>query len=192
MRVGIVGGSFDPIHYGHLEIAREVLDNIDVEEVWMMPCYKHVFGKKTESFEHRKNMIDLALEEFGESRIRVSDFENRRKGVSYTVDTVRGLLKEDPGMEIYWAVGSDIMESFEQWKEPYELIKLAKLVILSRNGNEPAYVPENSIYLRNSRIMNVSSTKIKKLLREGKPIDGLTPEPVIDYIRENGLYLSGI
>ena len=120
--------------------------------------------------------------------MKVSDYEEKRKGTSYTIDTIRGLLKENSNLEIYWIVGADIMETFDKWKEPYEIVKLAKLVIFSRNGKEPCYTPENSIFLKKSKNLDLSSAQIKKLLKKDKSIEGLTPKPVIEYIKENNLY----
>ena len=186
MKIGIVGGAFDPIHYGHLEIGKEALQRLDLKEVWFMPCYKHVFNKKIEEFHHRYKMIELALNEVKEDGLKVSDYEGKRKGTSYTIETVRGLLKENPKFEIYWIMGDDVIESLDKWKEPDELVKLAKFVIISRNG-KPQKLPENSIFL-GQRISNISSTEIKELIREGKSIEGMTPKNVIEYIKENNLY----
>lgn len=188
MKLGIIGGAFDPVHYGHLSLGKEVLEKLDIDEVWLLPCYNHVFGKKIESFHHRYRMIELALEEIGERRIKASDYEGRRGGNSYTIDTVKGLLSEYPDLEIYWIVGADIIETFDKWKEPEELVKIAKLVIIPRNGKLPKYIPENSILLKDSITQDFSSTEIKKLLNEGKSIEGFTTKNVIDYIRKNNLY----
>lgn len=188
MKVGIIGGAFDPVHYGHLNLGKDVLSKLELEEVWFMPCYNHVFNKKIENFHHRYKMIELALNEVGEERMKVSDYEGNRKGASYTVDTVRGLLRENPKLQIYWVMGADVIETLDKWKEPYELVKLAKFVIFSRNGKKPSKTPENSIFLENSNTSNVSSTEIKRLLKEGKPIEGLTTSSVIKYIKENDLY----
>ncbi len=188
MKLGIIGGAFDPIHYGHIEMGKEALIRLELEEVWLMPCYNHVFNKKIENFSHRYRMIELALNDVKENRMKVSDYEERRKGTSYTIDTVRGLLKENPDMEIYWIMGADVIETFNKWKEPNELVKLAKLVLIPRNNKKPTEIPENSILLEDIKVSDKSSTEIKKLLREGKSIEGLTTKSVIDYIKEHNLY----
>jgi len=188
MKLGIIGGAFDPVHYGHLTLGSNVMKKLFLDEVWLMPCYNHVFGKNIESFYHRYRMIELALDDINESRMKASNYEGRRGGASYTIDTVKGLLKENPNFEIYWIVGSDIIETLNKWKEPNELVKIAKLVIAPRSGKAPSYFPENSIFLKDSRTQDFSSTEIKKLLKEGKSIEGFTTKSVIGYIKENNLY----
>lgn len=187
MRLGIVGGSFDPVQYAHLKMA-ECMEDLELDEVWLMPCYSHAFEKRMESFEHRKNMIELALEELGNKRIKVSDFEKKRGIVSYTVDTIRDLKKELDS-EIYWAVGADIMDSFENWKEPEEIVKLSRLVIFPRNGKQPKKIPNNAIYMKDCNLPYLSSTEIRERLSRKETIKGMTPSPVIDYIRKNNLYV---
>ncbi len=188
MKLGILGGAFDPIHYGHLETGKEALEKLNLEEVWFMPCYQHVFNKRIEDFSHRYKMVELALDCIGEKRMKVSDYEGKRKGISYTIDTVKNLLKENPDFEIYWIMGTDVIETFDKWERTDKLVKLAKLVIVTRNGKRPSIVPENSIVLDDLKISDESSTEIKRLLREGNSIEGLTPKPVIEYIKEHKLY----
>lgn len=186
MKVGVLGGSFNPVHYGHLYIAQKVLPYVD--EVWLMPCYHHPFGKENISFHHRYNMIKLALEELGNKRIKVSDFEKRKNKNSATIDTIKELEKTYHGCKFYWIIGSDVVSELKKWKNYRELMKKAKFLIVKRIGYEPEFIPKNSVYLKEVKT-SISSSEIRDRIRRGESVDGFLPDKVISYIEKNNLYL---
>lgn len=187
MDIGVLGGSFNPIHYGHLEIAER--SSKEVDELWVMPCYSHQFNKKNAPFEDRYKMIELAIEEVKNKKIKVSDFEKRKNKKSTTIDTIKKIRQEYPKKEFYWVIGSDLLSELENWKNYEELIKKAKFLIVKRYGYEIDSLPPNSDYIKDFEAKTkVSSTEIRKKIRENESLKGFLPNKVIGYIKERGLY----
>ncbi len=191
------GGSFDPIHIGHLIVSRDVLEQLGVSKLTFIPAHQAPLKDKHKaSPQDRFSMVKLAIE--GCQAFSVSDLEIRRGGVSYTVDTARELF-ELYGERPCFLMGTDSALSLHMWKEPQQLIKLARFVIVDRAGRSKevtAYFKEVFPELKEGidyillsvRRVDVSSTEIRDRLREGKSIKWLVPEPVEEYIRERGLY----
>ena len=198
MRI-IFGGSFDPVHIGHIILARDVCEYFNAEEVIFVPTYQAPLkNKHSASPQDRLNMLRLALEK--EEKFTVEDYEIRKGGISYTVYTLR-YLKEKYKEELYLLLGSDSFLKFHLWKEPHEILKLSKIIVVEREGKLEKvreYVKEyfpnlkenRDIFLLNIRRIDISSTEIRKRIREGKSIYCLVPESVERYIKEKGLYLK--
>jgi len=187
------GGSFDPVHVGHLLVARDVLEELGVKEVVFIPAYQAPLKEPHKaSPTDRVNMLKLAIESV--EGFSISTLEIERKGVSYTVDTAERLyqeLKEKPT----FLIGADSALSLHLWKEPNKLVKLARFVIIDRGskGKEVAsylkeHFPELEYVILSVRRIDVSSTEIRRRLKEGKSIKWLVPESVEDYIMSRGLY----
>jgi len=191
-KLGILGGSFDPVHTGHLIVAQDVLIDLSLDEVILMPACipPHKIDRQLAPSEHRLEMLDLATE--SNPRLRSSDIELARDGVSYTVDTVRELFSTSPaGTEIYFILGSDNLPDLHEWKQPWELVKLCKLVTMHRPGYEEVEIPPKLVGHHKSvtvTSVNISSRDIRERIRVGKPISYLVPEKVEKYIHEQGLY----
>ncbi|MEN3034253.1 MAG: nicotinate (nicotinamide) nucleotide adenylyltransferase [Aquificaceae bacterium] len=191
------GGSFDPVHLGHLIIARDALEILGFEKVIFIPAFqvplKHPHFA---SPEHRLNMLLLATS--SEPKFLVDPVEIQRAGISYTIDTVLELskkLSERPWL----LMGEDSFKSIHLWKDSEKILNLARIVIARRHKNSQAindYVKEHfpwlligkDILLIESRILEISSTEIRNRLKEGKSINWLVPDCVFEYIKKNHLY----
>ncbi|PIR20116.1 MAG: hypothetical protein COV45_09090 [Deltaproteobacteria bacterium CG11_big_fil_rev_8_21_14_0_20_47_16] len=171
-RIGILGGSFNPPHNGHIGIAQHVLRNDWVDEVWVIPCLDHPYGKTIAPFLDRIAMCQLAFQ--GIEHVIVSDFESQLSTPSYTVQTLRA-LKQKFSHDWSLIVGSDISdEVLSHWKDGAEIPTLAPLLLVPRGPRSP--------------IPNVSATNIRKAVQDGTSITALVPEPVAQYIQSHQLY----
>lgn len=184
MKIAILGGSFNPPHVCHLMICYYVLETTDVDKIWLVPCYRHAFDKELIAFHHRFNMCSLAVEIFNE-RITVSSVEEKQKGISWTIDTVRYLKTLYPDVTFEWLVGSDVTREFTSWKEFDDLQKMVTFRIIPRSGYlENVQEGHNNLFFP-----NISSTMIRDRIKKGLSISHLVPKSVEKYIREHRLYL---
>lgn len=183
MRTGILGGSFDPIHHGHLILARAAVEELGLDRVVFIPA--NISPHKTDSTpataEDRMKMVRLAIE--NEDRFEASDIELKRPAPSYTVDTLRSLKQSDPQDELVLLVGADNVAKFETWREPDEIRRLAQIAVLDRAG---ATTSHQWPVVR--RLVDISSTDIRARVAGGRSIRYLTPDSVCDYITAHGLY----
>lgn len=193
------GGSFDPVHIGHLIVARDVLEQLQAESIVFLPAFQSPLKEPhVATPQQRFEMLSLAIEQ--EKGFEVSSLEIERRGVSYTVDTAQELfytLGERPT----FLVGADSIMTLHMWKEPQKLTQIAKFVIVYRNKKSKdvvdyikAYFPwlkEGEDYLLlSTRNIDVSSTEIRKRIKEGKSIRWLVPERVEKYILQRKVYLK--
>jgi nicotinate-nucleotide adenylyltransferase len=201
-KIGLLGGSFDPIHFGHLNLAFELMERGQLEEVWFIPA--HVNPLKTHippvSFEHRLAMLKLAVE--GISPFKIKDLESRRPAPSYTVETLRLLLAEFTARvespHFYLLLGEDSIASFVHWHLPHEIVKMAHLLIGSRSGSyvlqeverDPVLWEAIQKGMIKTRLMDISSTDLRHRLNQGLYCGHLVPVKVLDYIHKNQLYQS--
>ncbi len=187
MKIAVLGGRFDPIHVGHLLIARQVLEfDPEIDKVILVPAYQHQWKPTVASPQDRVEMIKLILED----KMEVSDIELKRKGVSYSIDTIKAFKKET-GAQIYWVVGSDIVAEFSRWKNSEKLLKEATFLVFPR---DPYDLPENLptgfklVKSPTLQVANFSSTVIRQRIKDKKTIKYLVPEKVEKYILEHKLY----
>ena len=203
VRVGLIGGSFDPIHVGHLSIAREVRERLDLERMVFLPAGQppHKLGKRLADAEHRLAMVRLAIA--GHHHLTVSRVDMDRPGPCYSVDTVR-LLRDQfrsawgAETQIYFTIGADSLIELPTWYQPRELLRLCTVVAVGRPGYDvgpgelerllPGAPPV--LYLTLNTPVDVSSTDIRQRVVEGRSIRGLVPEAVERYIEQYGLYQS--
>jgi nicotinate-nucleotide adenylyltransferase len=198
MKTGILGGTFDPVHRGHIMMAEEAKDTLDLSEVLMVPAGQPVYkgGVAVTSAEHRLAMLRLASA--GKPYLRVSTIEIERPGPSYTVDTIVA-LREQYGTrdEIYFIIGWDSLEQFPGWREPERIISMCYLAAIPRPGwPRPdlnaleAALPGISerIVLLEKPLVDISASAIRGMAAGGKAIDHLVPGPVADYIKKHKLY----
>jgi nicotinate-nucleotide adenylyltransferase len=187
MRAGIFGGTFDPIHFGHLITAQSVLQQRNLDKIIFMPCYisPHKTNKSSSAPIHRLNMVKLAVE--GHDKFNLSDYEIEKKDISYTIETIRHLKKQYVELELI--IGYDNLLNFESWKEPDEIIKLAKLVVMKRSTHQVSVNRffANAIFV-DTPVIDISSTEIRLKRNNNIPIDFLVPDKVLKYIMENDLY----
>ena len=183
MRIGILGGSFDPIHHGHLILARAAKEELGLNRVLLMPANKspHKTDTKPATAEDRFEMVRLAIE--GEEGFEVSDVELRRPAPSYTVETLRELKKSHPQDEFVLLIGADNVATFDTWREPEEIRHLAQIAVLDRAGSAAAHD-----WPTVRRLVDISSTDIRARAADGRSIRYLTPDAVCDYIATHSLY----
>ena len=190
-KIGILGGTFDPIHLGHLVLAEQVKEKLKLGQVIFIPCLRspHKTRQKLSPAKDRFRMTQLALE--GNPSFSVSDIELKRKGLSYTVDTLKELKDLYPNSHIYFLTGSDVVDELGTWKDPQRLYRLAKVVIAIRPGfdefDHRNRFAQKSIVVPITGI-DVSSSEIRRRVKTGKSMKYLVPSGVEDYIRKKKLY----
>lgn len=197
--IAIFGGTFDPIHNGHLNLAHEMMEKHHLDEIWFCPVRysPHKIGVQVSSVEDRMKMVQLAIQ--GNEAFKAVDFEIKRDGPSYTIDTLRELHKQFPGVHFSLIIGDDSAKGFFKWRDPEKIVELARLLVGSRSpegflelplDGHPAVVKALRDGLTRTPIIDVSATDIRARARQGKSLESLLPQKVIDYIRINRLYCS--
>lgn len=194
-RLGILGGTFDPIHLGHLIIASYAADALALDAVWFMPAQTppHKLGKDISPVEHRMEMVKLAIE--GDNRFASSDFDVQSERPSLTSELLERMAQELPGTELFFIAGADSLLDFPTWNEPQQVLHRARLAIARRSGSKiaddvfdpiPNFRERTVIF--DSPIIEISSTDIRDRVREGKSIQYLVPPGLEAYIGRHGLY----
>ena len=197
-RIGVLGGTFDPIHLGHLVVGEEARDRLDLDHLVFIPAGRPRLKEHEPlaSAIQRLDMVRLAVGDDGVSE--VSGQEVVREGSTYTVDTIAELRQQyAESDQIYFMVGMDALEQFDRWKEPDRLLQMCNLVVVNRVGHQRIDVNDfvgrfpqagPGLTLLTVPRLEISSTDIRNRVREGRSIKHLTPEPVVDYIEREGLY----
>lgn len=190
-RLGLFGGTFDPPHVGHLIAAQDVVEALGLNTLHFVPA-RLPPHKRDQSFSParlRLAMVEAALEDA--PGLEASELEIGRDGPSFTVDTLRTLRERHPDDELFFVVGVDQFGELHAWKEPREVARLARLVVITREGDDPESVDpgvEVSYDFVPVTRVDVSSTGVRERVRQGRPIRYLVPEPVRRIIRRHGLY----
>ncbi len=191
LRIGILGGTFDPVHRAHLAIAEAARDQAQLDRVLFVvsahPPHKRNYVSTPA--EDRLAMVEAAVSAYPE--FEASDLEIRRPGPSYTVDTLREIRAAHPEAELYLIMGYDAALDLPHWREPQKILEMARLLVLPREGGAPP--PLHHDVMNRSTILQfspipLSSTEIRESLRRGKYPAHALPEPVLDLIRRKGLY----
>jgi nicotinate-nucleotide adenylyltransferase len=185
-KVGILGGTFDPPHYGHLLIANEVLSVLQLDEIWFMPNQEPPHKKKSDLVknEDRLQMVNLAIE--GNSAFKVETIELRREGPSYTVDTMKMLHERSSAQQFYFIIGADMIEYLPKWRDIDVLVNLVQFVGVKRSTYN--HQTDYPVLYVDVPAIDVSSSMIRSRVHEGKTIRYLLPDSVIQYIEEKQLY----
>lgn len=189
VRVGILGGTFNPVHLGHVRLAEGALEEIPLDEVvWvpaLVPPHKAIEGEVTP--EDRAQMVQLAIQ--GNGRFRLSRVELTRPPPSYTVDTAGSLKAEskDPQAQWYFLVGADDAQELSTWKDFEKLLQEVQFVVIPRPGFALGSLREG-VQVIQVETPDISSSEVRRRVREGKSIEGLVPEAVGRYIQEHKLY----
>jgi nicotinate-nucleotide adenylyltransferase len=191
VKIGFMGGSFDPVHLGHLLAARDACEHGGLDRVFFVPAARTPLKASAAraSAADRLDLLRAAI--VGEPRFAVSDHEIRRGGVSYTIDTVRHFRVEFPGARLHWIVGADQLARLPQWREIDALTRLAAFIVLDRPGvaaESPSGLPHLRMRHCRGHHLALSSTELRARVRRGQPIDWLTPHKVVELIRQRGLY----
>lgn len=201
-KIGIMGGTFDPIHYGHLVIAEQIRQNYNLDKVIFIPVGipPHKREMKITKGEHRYLMILLAT--MTNPYLDVSRVEIDKKAISYTIETMRELNKKyaDKNVEFYFIIGADAISTIETWEEPVELLQMCKFIAATRPGVTNSNMSSMIEYYKDKygaeiqtmtvSAVDISSTDIRNRIAGNRPIKYLLPEAVEHYILKNGLYLE--
>ena len=179
-RIGLLGGSFNPPHLGHLLIATAVYAVEEIDHLWVIPTASHAFGKDLAPFVDRVRMCHLAFRHLA-GGAAVLDIEERLPKPSYTVNLLRALHALRPGIKPVWIAGSDVLADLPRWREPDEVQRLARFVVVPRKGYEGGARLGIDLPL-------LSSTDVRTMHREGRNIEGLVDREVLAYIERRGLY----
>jgi nicotinate-nucleotide adenylyltransferase len=197
VRIGILGGTFNPPHLGHLVCAQEAYVQLELDRVTLMPARipPHKSVEEEPGVEHRLELCRLAIRG-DERRLEVSDLEARREGASYTVDTLAELKSTGPDTDWFLIVGGDIAAGLPQWREPERVLSLATLAVAERRGTARREVEDALGSLAGGDrtrffqmpMIDISSTMIRERVRTRGPIRYYVPDAVSDYIERQGLY----
>jgi nicotinate-nucleotide adenylyltransferase len=198
IKTGVMGGTFDPVHLGHLAVAEEARQQVGLEEVIFVPAGHPYFKAlaRISSSQHRINMLNLAL--VGKPYFRVSLLEIERPGPSYAVDTLARLRERlNPQDELYFILGWDSLLTLPRWEQPERLIELCQLIAAPRPGfsrpdvnlleSELPGVSRRTMVM-DQPVIDISSSDIRERVKQGQAVDHLVVPAVAQYIKENGLY----
>lgn len=183
MRIGIYGGTFNPVHHGHLILARQTLEEFKLDRLVFVPAAESPFKIQNHSAPAGDRLAMLRLAIAGEDRFSVDPLEIERGGISYSIDTVKMFRNRDPGAELFFLVGEDNADRLTEWHRFEELKKLAYFVVLSRS--EDFQSPEYPVVQRR---IEISSTEIRNRVANQESITYLVPESVKHYIEQHQLY----
>jgi nicotinate-nucleotide adenylyltransferase len=200
MNIGVLGGTFDPIHIGHLLVAEEVRARLELAEVLFVPAGQPwlKLNNAISPAQHRLEMVRLAIA--GKTYFKLSTMEIERAGPSYTVDTIAQLQTElDAGDELFFILGWDNLNQLPQWYQPQRLVKMCRLVAVPRVdfptpdlGSLEAAIPglSKSVILLDEPHIDINASEIRERVAQGLSISQLVPEPVERYIKEHKLYVG--
>ena len=186
-RLGILGGTFDPIHVGHLRMAEVVREKMRLEKIIFVPSNlpPHKSASSLTSSENRFQMVRLAIER--NPFFEISSFEIKRPGKSYTIDTVKYFFSIYPTSKIFFIIGFDALSTLHKWKSIEEVLKIVEFVVVNRPGDfkEKKNIKHHSVSMPG---IDISSSNIRQLMKTKKSIRYLIPEPVREYMEQNNLY----
>ena len=189
MRIGLLGGTFDPVHHGHLVVAQAALDELGLDEVRLLVAGDPWMKERTTPAVVRVELCELAAADNDE--LEVDDRECRRDGPTYTIDTLLELRSEHPEAELVFLLGADAAQRLSQWHRSEGLFTLARFVVVNRPGHDlPDDLPD-AVEQLEVPPMDVSSTQLRELARRGRSLRYLVPEAVRRRIGEYGLYGPG-
>jgi nicotinate-nucleotide adenylyltransferase len=199
MRIGVFGGTFDPVHMGHLILAEQCRDQAGLDEVWFLPSYHppHKAAAAVTRFEQRCDMLELAVA--GHPHFRIERIEKELPPPSYTAETLAELRRRHPGDEFALLMGSDGLPDLPQWYEPRRVIELANLVVIPRPGvmlwtpdrlAKALGVPLEAVRLRYVAcpMIEIASRELRRAVADGMSVRYLVPRAVEEYLRDRKLY----
>ena len=187
MRIGVFGGTFNPIHFGHLVLAEQAYEKLSLTKVIFIPSYcpPHKKSPNIALAFHRYNMVKLAIKD--NPRFEISDIEIKRKGCSYLIDTLRELKNKYSKAKLFFISGSDVSEQIARWKSIREILILSKLVLAKRPGYRLKKYNRN-ISVISITELDISSSTIRRKINKVKSVRYLLPMRIYKYIKEKGLY----
>jgi nicotinate-nucleotide adenylyltransferase len=188
MKLGIFGGSFNPVHIGHLLVAEDIIEKLKLDKIIFIPAFRPPHKAQLLSFEQRWKMLKLAIEK--NPVFERSSLEKKRGGKSFTIDTLRELKMKYPKDQLYFVMGTDQYAELSSWKEPNRLFGIAKIAVIQRPGfpkekfgtQKPAFIEVIQI--------DIASAEIRNRIRQNRSVRYMLPEKVRQYIIKNRLYLN--
>ncbi|MFK4762293.1 nicotinate-nucleotide adenylyltransferase [Microbacterium sp. ZW T5_45] len=189
-RIGVMGGTFDPIHHGHLVAASEVAHSFDLDEVVFVPTGRPWQKSEVSPSEHRYLMTVIATA--SNPQFTVSRVDIDREGPTYTIDTLRDLKRDRPDAELFFITGADAVAQILSWRDHDELWELAHFVAVSRPGHVLSTdgLPEDNVSQLEVPALSISSTACRERVQDGEPVWYLVPDGVVQYIAKHHLYRS--
>jgi len=191
MRIGFLGGSFDPVHFGHLIAAQDVHEKYRFDRLFLVPAAQAPLKPNDvqSSVEDRLAMLRLACE--WDRRFEIADYELRKGGISFTIETVRHFRQQFPHDELFWIIGGDQLPLLHQWKNIAELVQLVEFVFLERprHPDKPhTDIPGLRLHRCDGHLIEISSSELRQRIRAGLSLHYFCPQKVIAYIESHGLY----
>lgn len=189
MKLGIYGGSFDPVHLGHLLVAQAAVEELGLDRIFFVPAAQSPFKPETRPAPDTARLQLLRLALAGKTNCEIDDQEIRRGGISYTVDTLCDYARRFPGAELFYLIGADHAAKLNEWRDPAELARLARFVAIPRPGGTPPIFPTpfQGLVLKGFPFA-VSSSEIRARVKTSLPIDNLVPAAVAEAVAKAGLY----
>jgi len=191
VKIGFLGGSFDPVHFGHLLAAQDAFEQHRLDRLIIVPAAQAPMkpNDAQSSAEDRLAMVKAATE--WDTRFEVSDFELSRGGVSFTIDSARHFMALYPDDELYWVIGGDQLPKLHLWKDIGELARIVEFIFLERPGypvKATPDIPGLKLHRCDGHLLAISSTELRDRTRRGLSLDYFIPHKAIVYIRDKGLY----
>lgn len=191
VKIGFLGGSFDPVHFGHLLAAQDAFEQHKLDRLILVPAAQAPLKPNDvqSSADDRLAMVRAAIE--WDRRFELSDWELRRGGVSYTIDSARHFRALYPNDDLYWVIGGDQLPKLHLWKDIRELAQLVEFIFLERPGfpvKARPDIPELRLHRCDGHLLAISSTELRERTRQNLSLDYFVPHKAIVYIKEHGLY----
>jgi nicotinate-nucleotide adenylyltransferase len=191
VKIGFLGGSFDPVHFGHLMAAQDVYEQQHLDRLILVPAAQAPLKPNDVQSRAEDRLAMLRAAVGWDHRFEISDYELKRGGVSYTVDSARHFRNLYPKDTLYWIIGGDQLPKLRLWKNIEELAALVEFIFLERPGypvKEHPDVPGLRLHRCDGHLLGINSTELRERVRKGLALDYFVPHKAIVYIKENGLY----
>ncbi len=189
-KIGLFGGSFDPVHLGHLLVALAACEELKLNRLYFIPAAQSPFKPESKPAPARERVKMLRLALAGYTNYEIDEQEVQRGGVSYTIDTVSDYVRRYPQGQLYYLIGADHVPALPKWRSAEQLAKLVEFVVIPRPGEAPTTLPAPfRQHTLTGFALGVSSSQIRARVRANLPIEPLVPGPVAEVIRNNRLYL---
>jgi nicotinate-nucleotide adenylyltransferase len=189
-KIGLYGGSFDPVHLGHLLVAQAACEEAGLARLFFIPAAQSPFKAATSLAPAPERLRLLRLALVGKADYEIDDQEIKRGGISYSIDTVRDYARRFPGAQLFWLIGADHVSALPAWRDPEHLAAQLEFLVIPRPGQpEPAFTPPFHGHSLQGFPLGVSSSQIRERIRAGLPVDQLVPPAVAEAIRNYRLYL---